>query len=215
MKDRVGRSDKDDQYHLDEEFLTDTRVLAFNPFSTGVQTIEQLKKHPRVMPPGCVEELYQVYSYSSQKDSTNPPASLATFRREFYDWNKVLLFQRPSEHAVCSQCGKYAELRKQAKTQEQKDNVSENHANHLIDMFADRDMEAFLHRLSIEGTRSRTRTPSDSSVVLVRLDGMDQAKFRCPRHTSMMATKEMEKLAGLIAHCLCDCLWCVRMLLCP
>jgi hypothetical protein len=54
-------------------------------------------------------------------------------------------------HSFC----RYAELRAKATSEEQKDNICANHAQHIVDIFTDRDTEAFFDRLGIESARLR------------------------------------------------------------
>ena len=81
-------------------------------------------------------------------------------------------------------------------SQEQKENVCQNHALHIDEIFLDRDVEEFFDRLGVESVRIRFRSEvapfSERSIVFVRIDGMDQAKFRVPRRLSM--AKEFEKV---------------------
>ena len=57
--------------------------------------------------------------------------------------NNILILQRTSGHARCTAWGRYAELRAKATSEEQKGNICANHAKHIVDIFADRDTEAF------------------------------------------------------------------------
>ena len=172
-------------------------------------------------------------------------SSKSSFQREFTEWEKILLFQRVSTHAICSDCGKYHKLRAEAKTVEQKENVCSNHGRHLTAVFADSDMVSFWHRMSVESTRTghtnkkqdlkyNQSLPSgsyfflatwgaklvvagvcggrglwvtmglvnfeswlqevikDNTILFLQLDGMDQAKFRCPRALPAQSTKLFE-----------------------
>ena len=81
-------------------------------------------------------------------------------------------------------------------SKEQKENVCEVHACLIKEIFPDRDMESLLDRLSVESSRPRFKQElapfKERSILFLRMDGMDQAKFRVPRRLSM--AKEFEKV---------------------
>lgn len=156
VQDLVGRkpaNDDGEEQVGDAEFLPVNAVVPQETVAMGVLSLEQLAKRPKVLPPGSKTSLHEVYAFQNKASETK--ASKSTFKREFHLWKKILLFQRVSSHARCTACARYAELRGKATTEEQKANVCMNHAQHIVDIFADRDTEAFFDRLGIESARPR------------------------------------------------------------
>ena len=193
VQDLVNRSRVSPQVG-DKPFLFEQDVSPHCP-TAGALSLDKLAERPKLVPPGCPTSLFYVYKLAMTK-TQETYASLTTFKREFKLWKKVLQFQRVTDHARCTECARYTELRGQSMSQEQKENVCQNHALHIDEIFLDRDVEEFFDRLGVESVRIRFRSEvapfSERSIVFVRIDGMDQAKFRVPRRLSM--AKEFEKV---------------------
>ena len=118
--------------------------------------LEKLAKRPKVLLPSCIMSLFEIYEFQNGRSPDSQGcASKSTFKREFSLWKKFLIFHRAPDHARCTTCGRYAELRAKATSEEQKANICANHAQRIVDIFADRDTEAFFDRLGIESARPR------------------------------------------------------------
>ena len=141
VQDQIARSDKSPHDNmLDSSFLSAANLLdGWDPLHMGLKSMEELGKHPRVLPPGTPTELLHTYRFYSKRRGEEP-SSKASFKREFRKWKKVLRFQRELTHAVCHECGVYKKLRSECKSQEEVDNVSQNHAQHLTEIFVDSDV---------------------------------------------------------------------------
>ena len=159
VQDLVGRKANnvlDEERTGDSSFLLVAEVLPHDPLATGNLNLEQLAKRPKVLPPNCMMSLFEVYAFQNGRcPDSQGCASKRTFKREFSLWKKILIFQRTSDHARCTTCGRYAELRSKETSEEQKANICANHAQHIVNIFADRDTEAFFDRLRIESARLR------------------------------------------------------------
>ena len=154
-------------------------------------TCESRDKPLRFMHPGSVTDLYDTYCQFERGDA----ASESTFRRVFKAWH-CLKFRRLSQHAKCTICGKLQKLRKDAKTEQERTHYQKELEVHLQGMFADRAVDARLAKLSEESAHG-TLT-GQQGILSIAMDGMDQAKFKCPRMKSI--TKDLETLWRPVLH---------------
>ena len=73
--------------------------------------------------------------------------------------------------------------------------MSQNHAQHLTEIFPDSDVVQFWHRLGVESTSATLHSMlRDNTILFVQIDGMDQAKFRIPRNIRL--TKNFVRKPG-------------------
>jgi len=121
------------------------------------------------------------YTYQSQMGSEQP-ASYTTFLRVFRDWRRVLVFLKPGDHSKCPDCEHFKELNRRSTARSDQDTILKAYRQHLAAQYADRAVAA---RLSLRGRASvHGDLPLDESLLVLCMDGMDQAKFRAPRNTS-------------------------------
>ena len=153
---------------------------------------EIANKGTRYLPPGSIADLYDT---SSQFERSSPPVSESTFRRALKKWRPTLKFRRTCQHARCSECAKLQKLRREAKTAAERDQYQKDFETHLRGMFMDRAMDARYAKLSEE---SACGTLVDGTILSIAMDGMDQAKFRCPRNTCN--SKDLESLWRPVLH---------------
>jgi len=133
--------------------------------------------------------------------------SWSTFRRiwKMY-FGKKLGFRKESEHAKCDACEGYKKELRCADTLANKLQIAGRYTKHLQDQWNDREIYWKLRHLSIltlssifVGTQM-TLGLLAMSVLCVMIDGMDQAKYRCPRDSSKQKTKTSEKLPRPALH---------------
>ena len=140
-----------DELPCDDKNL-DMQASLLDPTDPMVNCREDIAKlRPRTLPPGTPSELRIVYNHLNAGHADL--ASKSTFHREFRRWENVILFQRITEHATCTLCGEYVSFKKTATSVAEIKAICDKHAEHLKDVFAMREMEAFYHRESVESTR--------------------------------------------------------------
>ena len=144
--------------------------------------------------------LKHLYSMYTEENSEVEPASFTTFRRMFHEWSYCLKLRQPGQHSTCGRCAFLACTRANAETEVEKQAALHELADHLRVMYGDRreyaKMEQYC-RMSVKGS-----VPSSSSVLLLTLDGMDQAKFRCPR-SNLFGNKHLDDLFRPQLRCVC------------
>ena len=159
-------------------------------FDMGLEGLHNLPK--RHLAPGKMEELYELYLSCSAGGF----ASKSTFRATFQQrWRGVLGFRDIGQHARCTTCTKISKMRALAQTADLKAQLKSAHEQHVTGVQLDRAVSARLERLARNSTSERNGPPelvaTDSSVLDLKIDGMDQAKFRLPRNLAL--SKEFEK----------------------
>lgn len=108
-----------------------------------------------------------------------------TFRKAFQrNWKKFLLFKGGVR---CNVCADFDESRKHCLTKLERQEIDAQKQRHLDRCDADRSVNVRGNRLS---ALESTYTPqhASSSAIKILIDGMDQAKYRCPRNLSASAT---------------------------
>ena len=152
-----------------------------------------LKDKPtKYLAPGSVRDLYDCYCQFERGDV----ASETSFRCTLNAWSGCLKFRRRSQHAKCTICGKLQKLRKDATNEQERKHYQKELEVHLQGMFMDRAIDARVGKLS-EGGAHGTLVQSQG-VLSIAMDGMDQAKFKCPRIKTI--TKDLEPLWRPVLH---------------
>ena len=108
-----------------------------------------------------------------------------TFRKAFQrNWKKFLLFKGGVR---CNVCADFDESRKHCLTKLERQEIDAQKQRHVDRCDADRSVNVRGNRLS---ALESTYTPqhASSSAIKILIDGMDQAKYRCPRNLSASAT---------------------------
>ena len=104
----------------------------------------------------------------------------------------------------CKVCAKIDEERRQATTVEERAAVSQEKKNHIQAIMADRAVSVRTNRAAEE----HAKVPSvdgDNQLLKITIDGMDQAKFRCPRNLASSAEfdscfRPQLHMVGTICH---------------
>ena len=126
-----------------------------------------------------LQDLY--YTYQCQ-ESLDTAASYPTFLRVFRKWRHTLVFLKPTEHSKCPDCEHFKELNRRATARSDQVAILKSYRLHLAAQYSDRSVAA---QLSLRSRASaRGEVPLEESLLVMCMDGMDQAKFRVPRNTS-------------------------------
>ena len=139
----------------------------------------------RYMPNMSFQEFYEMYTNWSDN-----PVSLSSFRR-YYEksWKDMLRIARSTDHGKCSICEKLKMLRKSASLEEQAQQIQAAHGKHVRGVMADRQVDAHCEQLGSDSVNFNVagcpKVSCAESLLNWTQDHMDQAKFRCPRNTSM------------------------------
>ena len=119
-------------------------------------------------------------------------ASFSTFKRKWLSsWKHIIKVRSASQHARCSTCAKLDCALSKATGKEEKMALRQQKADHLRSMLADRHLERRLDMMSEESTK-KDSMQGGGRLLKIDIDGMDQAKWRCPRN--LIHSKEFEKL---------------------
>ena len=118
---------------------------------------------------------------SVEHDEVQP---CSAFLRVWQVWaaSKKLRIRQQGQHARCTLCAELSERLSKTHEVEEQAEIIATRERHLASMFADRDLEYRLNSLS-EASTARTCS-FHGRVLKVDMDGMDQAKFKCPRNIS-------------------------------
>ena len=127
--------------------------------------------------------------FEAQHDS----ASKSTFLRAFKNWEKFICFKGPSQGSMCGTCASLDEQRKQATTREERAEVESERQIHLDRCNADRTVNVRGNRVAALPETWSVAAASAATMKLM-IDGMDQAKFRCPRNCVQAATTQFSAL---------------------
>ena len=108
-------------------------------------------------------------------------------------WQKKLKIRAEGQHAKCTACERLKAYRKQVSAPADCKRVAEEYAQHLGEVFRDREVD---QRLCVKAAicfgAARGICSQEDSLLSITIDGMDAAKFRCPRNIS--AAKEFQSL---------------------
>ena len=126
-------------------------------------------------------EFYELYQcHNMEKESDGALASIKSFRKTFTDkWDAMLGFRAVGQHDRCDTCVELTKIRREHPEAKERELAAKAYKQHLNRMFDDRRLDARLTHLS---ELSVSTTSSISSVIHIRIDGMDQAKFKVPRN---------------------------------
>ena len=155
----------------------------------------------RFLPPGNVASLWKEHCDVRPEHAVGLRTFSRVYRRHFA---KKLKFRRKRQHKVCGICVRHKLIIRNLAGDCVKRKVqTQFYHKHLRSQRADRGV--YYSRRA----KSRLRTPdsTDGKIhVCVILDGMDQAKFGCPRDERLDQSKEFEgvrprlHVVGVIAH---------------
>jgi len=183
----VGESLADSGVEVDQTTNTNTAILDWvigreghNPLASS--TVGLLTGgDPHYIAHMSKAELYELYKFHGAPDPKQGKASQATFLRVFTTrWKYLIRIREEAQHARCDDCAKLTKIRKEDPDARNREAANVAYRKHLQRMLADRALD---HRLSLLSEYSTERGSTQHSRILhLRIDGMDQAKFKCPRN---------------------------------
>lgn len=138
-------------------------------------------------------DLYQQYCDQFQGHSELPePASASVFYQVLKEWRGILRVRSASQHAKCDQCTMYKLHRKKASSESEREEIQRCYMDHLKGMWADRAIASQYATQSVWSTSTDTSVPFEKRILFLALDGMDECKYKLPRHTTL--TKSWEAM---------------------
>jgi hypothetical protein len=138
------------------------------------------------------------------EDTSNVVPSLKTFEKVLRSksWKQKLLFRTEAEQATCNVCDDIREARRKTHDPTTRKILTQRLHDHWADQQAD--------RMVYRAMRDSSRGGGD--VLSLIVDGMDQAKFKCPRAT--LANNHLKNcwrpqlhVTGCIIHGVADVYW--------
>ena len=132
----------------------------------------------RYLNPGCFEDLFSMHQAAEGNDAVSRSTLLKCWNGS---WKRFLDFRNIGQGNRCKVCAKLDEERVSAVTPAEKAEVATEKAKHLDSVSSDR-------QCSVRGTllaeKDARKPTSDgvNQVMKITIDGMDQAKFKCPRN---------------------------------
>ena len=96
--------------------------------------------------------------------------SYSTFCRVYLKWRHCLRIRKLSQHARCATCAALSRRRDQANNEHEKAQIQKAKEDHIATVIADRTSEERLNKMA-----------EQNLIMKIDTDGMDEAKFKCPR----------------------------------
>ena len=104
--------------------------------------------------------------------------SEATFRRVFkQQWKGVLLFEARSEHSKCTICGECKHILRTSEDAHERALTETRYQDHIKGVIADRQYDERMDTYCEQHLGQNIYSP----LLKIDLDGMDQAKVKCPK----------------------------------
>jgi hypothetical protein len=132
----------------------------------------------RYLNPGCFEDLFSMHQAAEGNDAVSRSTLLKCWNGS---WKRFLDFRNIGQGNRCKVCATLDEERVSAVTPAEKAEVATEKAKHIDSVSSDR-------QCSVRGTllaeKDARKPTSDgvNQVMKITIDGMDQAKFKCPRN---------------------------------
>lgn len=212
LSDDAGGNSKDDLDEEDSRALTALSMKAlvmsapFHQSLTGPGAAPGPRRYLGVMKPANMFEMMKLWC----AEAGEPAPSFSTFLRALKAARPWLSFRKSAgQHGLCDSCVHYKrELRKnlQATLRQQ---VVEEYAAHLLLNFRDRAADSAWHAQCVQTRQmllagKSTLQLMQQSVLLLRSDGLDQAKHKVPR--CLTHSKAFEDVIRPAMHC--QMVWC-------
>ena len=146
--------------------------------------------------PGCLEQLW--VDYCTDQSVEGDRASHSTFRKAWKEtWSKLMPFRDVGQGKRCRECAQLDEEARQAITEEEKAALAQRKARHITEVMADRQVGVRGNHLAAIDA-SRPNGHGCGQMLKILIDGMDQAKFRCPRNLAPSLYKTIIMLLLII-----------------
>ena len=131
------------------------------------------------MPPMTWDEVYQIYCITP--DATPQRGSLKLVKKVYKEyWEPTLGFRSIGQHARCATCARLAKTRRDSPHMEERATADAEYKAHLKGVFAMRRVDMRFSQLSVASCEPGCTLPN--RCLHIRIDGLDQAKGRCPRN---------------------------------
>ncbi|CAE7444321.1 unnamed protein product [Symbiodinium natans] len=130
------------------------------------------------------QTLRALYAFYTQDAGNEELVSESTFSRCWRErWKKFLEMKNEGTGQRCKVCAKFDEAMNQASCKDEFLDLSKQKAVHVRQSMADRNVNVRGNVLATRAAQQARATgmPSTTSFMKMQIDGMDQAKFRCPR----------------------------------
>ena len=148
--------------------------------------------------------LYEMLAKWCAQTRQLPAPSFTTFRRALKASRGYLSFRKSAgQHGLCDHCVFYKTSLRKSTNSRERAILIEQYAGHLLQSWRDRAIDASWHAQACE-TRQATLLGSapvgslPHSTLMIRSDGLDQAKHRVPR--VMVKSKSFEELVRPAMH---------------
>ena len=170
--------------------------------SSGLQAAVDLRQ----LPPMSWGQLYAYYQTWTPNEEDRGKRSCfdEVYRKK---WSHLIKIRNEGQHDRCETCAKLTKTFKEDPEKKNRDAARQAYDKHLDRMHNDRRLDARLTRLS---EISCGLGCTFRGVLHLRVDGMDQAKFKCPRN--MENSKSWSSLwrptlhcAGVLVEGVCEC----------
>jgi hypothetical protein len=161
----------------------------------------------RTLNPGTFEDLWVLYQLNTTVAEQVSKSTLASVWHA--NWERFLKFRNEGQGKRCKICARLDQERLQAVTADEKARVGREKKAHIDQVKADREVHVRECRLSEQAAENPSVDGQDQ-VLKITIDGMDQAKFRCPRNLSSNAEfdscwKPQLHVTGAIIHGHLEC----------
>ena len=131
------------------------------------------------MPPMTWAEVYQMYCLTA--DATPERGSLKLVQKVYKEyWEPTLGFRSVGQHARCATCARLAKTRRDSPDMAERANADAEYKAHLNGVFAMRRVDMRFSQMSAASCEPGCTLPN--RCLHIRIDGLDQAKGRCPRN---------------------------------
>jgi hypothetical protein len=146
-----------------------------------------------------MRELYEWYRFHGPPEQQTQKARYTVFKKCWNNtWMSMLKIREAAQHARCETCARLSKGAKTNPTAELRCAAVTALKVHRQRNMADRAVDQRLTVLS-EISTAPDGGGKESRILHVRIDGMDQAKFRCPRN--MASSKGWASLWRPTLHC--------------
>jgi hypothetical protein len=179
---------------LEEEVRAISKAALFAVMSTeptaaatlGPNSLPGPRRYIGVMKPVDLYHFFCTWHQETQTTSKAPP-SFQTFLRALVEAKPWIRFRKSAgQHPQCDKCVQFKTLLRAQCTPSERIRVIEEYNQHLLKQWLDREVDANYTSMALQCARALLSQPLSRlsgklSVVTLRADGVDQAKFRCPR----------------------------------
>jgi len=147
---------------------------------------------PKALPPGSITDLYEHFR------CIHPDAQCCytTFKTAYKVWHGTLRFRAHGEHARCTDCARLCKVRKSTEVEAEREAANKAYAEHIQSVLKDRQLDTRYDVLCETHFTQCTESP----LLKLDLDGMDQSKFKVPRN--LLSAKLWEKAWRPTLHCI-------------